>query len=125
MFGVQLLVSGFGNKKSYSARNVRPGFSEHQSRGYTEELNVVFSTDSLNLSSIDIKDNDRFVEVNAVFGRAILYVGSDTPVRLETDAVFGKVNKDSHLKLATHNETALVIKSSAVFGSIDIVVLDK
>lgn len=125
VFGVQLLVSGFGNKRSFSVRNVKHGFSEHQSKGYTEKLNVVFSTDTLNLNSVDVSENDRFVEINAVFGKATLYVASDVPVRLETDAVFGTVHKDSRLKLATNSETALVIDASAVFGTVDIVVLDK
>lgn len=125
IFGIQLLMSGFGGRRGYSERNISPGFSEHQSSGFTEELNVVFSTDSMNLSKVQVTDNDRYVEVNAVFGRAILYVGSDVPVRLETDAVFGKVNKDSRLRLASNNETALIINSNAVFGTIDIIVLDK
>jgi predicted membrane protein len=125
VFGVQLLVGGFGNKRSFSERRAKHGFSQHQRSGFQEELNVVFSSDTLNLSSIDVTENDRFVEVNAVFGRAILYVGSDIPVRLETDAVFGRIHKDSRLRFATKSETALVVKAEAVFGSIDIIVLDK
>lgn len=125
IFGIQLLVGGFGNKRSFSNKSVKHGYSEHKSRAYTEELNVVFSTDSLNLSSVDVSNQDRFIDVTAVFGRAILYVSEDIPVRLETDAVFGKVFKDSRLKLASNDETALVIQAEAVFGSVDIVVLDK
>jgi len=125
IFGIQLLMGGFGNRNGHSDSRVRRGFSEHQSGQYTEELNVVFSTDSLRLNSIDVTTHDRYVEINAVFGRAILYVSSDTPVRIDADAVFGKIHKDSRLKWASHNETALNIKAEAVFGSVDIIVLDR
>jgi len=125
IFGIQLLVGGFGNRSRHSSRGVKTGYSDHQSNQYTEELNVVFSTDTLNLTGLDVSSHDRFVEINAVFGKAILYVDSTVPVRLEADAVFGKVYKDSRLKWASATETALIINADAVFGSVDIIVLDK
>lgn len=124
-FGIQLLLGGFGSHKLGSNHKTKRGFSEHQSGAFTEELNVVFSNDTLNLTQVDVSTANRFVEINAVFGRAILYVNQETPVRLETDAIFGKVYKDSRLRLASHDETALVITADAVFGSVDIIVLDK
>lgn len=124
IFGVQLLLGGFGNRRNNFNRSKHHGYSEHQSSEYTEELNVVFSTDSIRLTEIDVSTQNRYVEINAVFGRAILYVNSETPVRIEADAVFGKVYKDSKLKWATNNETALIINADAVFGSVDIIVLD-
>lgn len=125
IFGIQLLLGGLGNKRNYSNRRVNNGISEHQSSGFHEELNVVFSNDTLNLQDIDVSEHDKYVEVNAVFGKAILYVASDIPIKLESSAVFGKVYKDSKLKLATSKDTALVIEAVAVFGSVDIIVLDK
>ena len=124
VFGFQLLMGGFGHRTRFSDRGNRHGFSERQSGQYTEELNVVFSTDSIKLNNVDVSTHDRYVDINAVFGRAILYVSSDTPVRIEADAVFGKVYKDSRLKWASHDETALIINAEAVFGSVDIIVLD-
>lgn len=125
IFGIQLLVGGFGSRNKHHSRGAKYGYSEHQSSQYTEELNVVFSTDTLNLKGIDVSAHDRFVEINAVFGKAILYVDSSVPIRLEADAVFGKVYKDSRLKWASGSETALIINADAVFGSVDIIVLDK
>jgi len=122
VFGIQLLMSGFGGRRTNSEDRPKHGFSDHQTSEFTEELNVVFSTDSINLNSVDVSTHDRFVEVNAVFGKATIYVSKDVPIRLETNAVFGKVNKDSQLKWATRGETALVVEAAAVFGSIDIVV---
>lgn len=124
IFGIQLLIGGFGGRRSNFQRRMNHGYSERISDEFAEELNVVFSTDSLRLTSIDVANQDRYVDVNAVFGRAIIYVTSDTPVRIEADAVFGKVYKDSKLKWASNNETALIINADAVFGSVDIIVLD-
>ncbi len=124
IFGVQLLIGGFGTKRNRINRRVNHGYTEHISEEYSEELNVVFSTDSLRLTNIDVTSQDRYIDVTAVFGRAIIYVSSQTPVRIEADAVFGKVYKDSKLKWAANNETALIIDADAVFGSVDIIVLD-
>lgn len=129
IFGVQLLMGGFGDRNRHRSRHsesdISHGFSERQSGQFSEELNVVFSTDSIRMSNIDLSSHDRFVDINAVFGKAILYVDRDTPVRIEADAVFGKVFKDSRLKWASGDETALIIKAEAVFGSVDIIVLDR
>lgn len=124
IFGVQLLIGGFGSRRHSSERRAHQGISEHQSSNFKEELNVVFTSDSLNLQNIDVSNQDKYLEVNAVFGRAIIYVTSDMPIKLESNAVFGKVYKDSRLKLVTNGETALIVEATAVFGSVDIIVLD-
>jgi predicted membrane protein len=124
VFGFQLLIGGFGSNRSRNHKRMSHGYTERISEEFSEELNVVFSTDSIRLNKLDVSTQDRYVDVNAVFGRAIIYVSSTTPVRIEADAVFGKIYKDSRLKWASGNETALIINADAVFGSVDIIVLD-
>lgn len=124
VFGFQLLIGGFGSNRSRNHKRMSHGYTERISEEFSEELNVVFSTDSIRLNKVDVSTQDRYVDVNAVFGRAIIYVSSTTPVRIEADAVFGKIYKDSRLKWASGNETALIINADAVFGSVDIIVLD-
>lgn len=124
-FGIQLLMLNFGRKSSNSHHRARSVASESYQSGTINDLSVVFSTDSLNLITIDITDSDRFVEVSAVFGKAIVYVSKDTPLRLDSNSVFGQVHKDSRIKIAQESENALIIEANAVFGSVDIIVLDK
>ena len=63
--------------------------------------------------------------MNAIFGKAIVYVSKDTPLRLDSNSVFGQVHKDSRIRIAQESENALIIEANAVFGSVDIIVLDK
>lgn len=125
VFGIQLLMLNFGRKSSGYQHKSKRVMSESYQTGNVNELNVVFSTDSLNLKSVDITDSDRYVTISAVFGKAVVYVSKDTPLRLESNSVFGQVHKDSRIRIAQESENALIIDANAVFGTIDIIVLDK
>ena len=125
VFGIQLLMLIFCRKGSSSHHRAKSTVSENYQGGNINDLSVVFSTDSLNLKTIEITDADRFVEVNAIFGKAIVYVSKDTPLRLDSNSVFGRVHKDSRIRIAQESENALIIEANAVFGSVDIIVLDK
>jgi predicted membrane protein len=127
IFGLQLLFSSMGIKsgwfgKNHSHKSVT-GWSEgNVNTTDGEELNVFFSNGSMEISGDTSQVGNKRYEVNAIFGRGIVYVTADVPVVVEANAVFGKVYKDKRLNYATSENNAIYIEANAVFGSVDIIV---
>lgn len=121
LFGVQLLMSSMGEKENKTSEiNFKEG--ARVSKHGTEEINVVFSSGVYDMTDIKNLETNRSMEINVVFGSATIYIAPETPVIIDGTAVFGKIYKDTHLRLANKDEYALRIEANSVFSSVDIIV---
>lgn len=84
------------------------------------EINCVFGNTVCNLSDADISGTVK-LEVNQVFGNSELIIPSNWTVRLESSSVLGSIEDARHfIKEKADASKVLVVKGSAVFGSITI-----
>lgn len=83
------------------------------------EINCVFGESTLDLRKTNLKEGQTRLEINVVFGSAIIYVPKNWNVQLNVQSVFGGfVDKRSILSDEESNDTTktLVIIGSCVFG---------
>ncbi len=84
------------------------------------EITCIFGSTDCNLSEADISGTV-LMEVNQVFGSTELIIPSTWTVRLESSSVFGSIEDARHfIKDKADPSKILVVKGSAVFGSITI-----
>lgn len=84
------------------------------------EINCVFGSTVCNLADADITGTV-LLEVNQVFGNTDLIIPSAWTVRLESSSVLGSIEDARHfIKEKADDSRVLVVKGSAVFGSITI-----
>ena len=97
-----------------------------------QEYSAVFGKLVLDLRGIDLSNDDKQLQVNAVFGGAEVLINKDTPVRIKSDVVFGGVQSpdgDSggfgSRKFESENYDSssyrLNLNVNAVFGGVQII----
>ncbi len=137
-FGFRILTGGGFSRRnySYSSRhdntvifgnsNIK---ASNSSRG---EYSTVFGSQTVDLSDILSDSASHDVEVNAVFGEEIVFIGKDQNVSAKLSAAFGSVvapdsNQVSFGELNYRSpnfddsKPVLKIKANAVFGNVKII----
>ncbi len=95
------------------------------------EYNVIFSRSVIDLTRLELKPGRNKVEVNTVFGAAVLKVDPATPVRLRASAAFAGARMPDgntlsfgdykwHSDSLNDSTPFLDIEASVVFGSLEI-----
>lgn len=82
------------------------------------EGNVMFGELIIDLRKSQLAKGTNKLEVNVMFGSAIIYVPSDWDVEIQSSTVFGSVEDNRSLSVGTEKEniSKLLIKFSAMFG---------
>lgn len=124
-FGVNLLMGKKGGCCLGSAHETVVS-GETPKRDY----NIIFGRGEIDLTGAK-PEKGREIEVNAIFGHAIVKVSSKTPVRVKGSAVFGNVEFPDGNSIAFGDRVfeteggkkggaALEIEANAVFGRLEI-----
>jgi len=92
------------------------------------EYNIIFGKGDFDISGADLGGKPRTVKINTIFGQGIIRLGSNLPVRIDAEAVFGEalmpdqksaVFGKTKFESSGMDETKpfLTIKAKTVFGS--------
>jgi hypothetical protein len=97
-----------------------------------KEYNVIFGKGVYDFTDVDLSGGDVDVEINTVFGGAVVKIREDMPLRIEADAVFaGAELPDGNTAVFgsslyttnsyTRDSASLNIKIGVVFGGVQVV----
>lgn len=127
-FGIMVLTGSGGHKTPNTAVFSESSFDFDDEAG---EYSVVFGKGTLDLSGIHLQE-DKKVKVAAVFGEANVRVDKETNYVIQSNVAFGSVNfpgKHPNQGFGSsvfrapgldENKPRIIIKTDAVFGSINI-----
>ncbi len=132
--GIRILVGHHGTFAFRTNKN-DVVFGDHT---YTEapkedsEYNTIFSSAVYDFRNVTFENNKPInVKVNTIFGKSVIRINRDTPVRIKADAVFGGATMPNGNSVAfgTNYHTSenysdstsyLYIKADVVFGAVEI-----
>jgi hypothetical protein len=127
-WGVKMITGSFGrhwgnNSAVFNERNIRYD-------GYQRDYNVIFGSSTIDLFKMDNTLNKR-MDVNVVFGNAILILNDSIPTRVEMTSVFGSaeapdrsINAMGKTTFSTSSykegEPCVQIEAKVVFGKLEV-----
>jgi hypothetical protein len=117
-FGFQVIFGG-----SYrSRRRIDTQRGERSYRGYNiqqgnNQYNIVFSRGRVDLTDKTDLSTDQFVEVNVVFGSAVVLIDPEIPTQIEVNTVFGSASLPGR-KLAMIGQERYRVGADRADGSI-------
>ncbi len=125
--GVSILIDGGIHKTD---NTVLFQESEVHATNSQNDYNVVFGKGNIDLSGIELKDENTDVEINVVFGAGIVTLDKNMPIILTVDSAFAgaKLPDGNSVAFGTTHYTspsyrgdapALRIKADVVFGAIE------
>jgi predicted membrane protein len=129
--GIQLLVGGCFWKGTCNRNTIM--FSEGQMSATPDnnDYSVIFGNGRIDLSDIAVTDKDVLVEVNAIFGNALVFVNPNVPTIIKGSAAFGNTvlpdgnsiafgNREHKSAAYSDSGARLIIRANAVFGKVEI-----
>src|ERR1700722_16303652 len=99
--GIKMLLGSFGHHR-WAHDSVSNGgddstilfnsgsFKWDASSKESKKYSVVFGSGVFDLSDVPVQKEDTFVEVNTVFGEGTVLLSRKTPVKIQSNAVFGE-----------------------------------
>ena len=98
------------------------------------EYNIIFSDGEIDLTNLQLKEK-KSVEINTIFGSAVIKVSDKTAVVFEGNTVFGatktpdgntNIMGDTHFASGNMSDLSpfIIIKSNAIFGSAEIIIVE-
>lgn len=133
-FGFQMLIGAFNQRGSWgisSDSNAIFSGANHAPTGtdLLKEYNAIFGSQTIDFSQIRLEE-DRHIEINAIFGSARVILSKEQPYRVKGSAVFGSVKMPDgggtvfgdHSISSTDGDApgTLWIDANGVFGEVKI-----
>jgi predicted membrane protein len=129
--GVKMLLGGYriSGKVDQNTMVFSEGVMKMNSVSRHNEYNVVFGKGTIDLSGVDLTEGSVNIEVNAVFGEAVIEIDPNTPVKITASAAFGSavLPDESQTAFGSHTyrsdsydkaDSRLNIDATSVFGSL-------
>lgn len=127
IFGSNFLLRRRGRRTKIKSEH----YKEYNFQKRSNEYNVVFGRGEIDLTDrINLTSNE-YVEINVVFGSALIYIDPKTPTQIEVTTVFGSADLPGRKSAAigqekyrTGDDTAgklLFIDISSVFAGVEVI----
>ncbi len=124
--GLSVLIKGFGPQKSNDVifNQSRVSYSEG-----AHEYNVIFGKSDIDLSSIELKEENINIEINCVFGDSEIRLNKDLPMKVKLSSAFAGAHTPDGNNIAFGDYTYtspsydkdkpyIKIKANVVFGAL-------
>lgn len=133
-FGVNLLIGSFRTSPAKDGTTI---FSNSKAAptlaDLKKEYSAVFGSMDVDLSNLRLEE-DRNVEINAIFGSVTVFVSRQQPYRIKGSAVFGSVKMPNGSNTVFGDQTVtnennsspgtLWIDANGVFGEVKIIAIE-
>jgi len=127
--GASIIVNAVNRTR---ARGVAFDDAKVEVTGDASEYSTVFGRSDVDLTTTRPEGSSRKVEVDAVFGAAVVRIDPNVPMRIQASAAFGSVRLPDGNSVAfgdmnyqtrafKPDSACIVLKASAVFGSVEII----
>jgi hypothetical protein len=131
LFGIKLLIGG--NSRVIKTKSHHSSGSSYYKGGSQGEYTMVFSGGTIDL--MDLKADAKDLEINVVFGSAVVLLPSDLSFDIHPTTVFGGtvlpersqygIGESTYSLNSAQENAPINIESSCVFGRLEYVIKDR
>ena len=127
-WGLSIIFGGFVHTDSHSAV-----FSGNKTLKLTEdnnEYNIIFGSGEIDLTDYNMLMRMKRIEVNAIFGQAIVTVPDNVTIKLDANAVFGEAKTPKKKSVFIGENKGVInemqgteqieMEVNAIFGSVEV-----
>lgn len=127
-WGLSIIFGGFVHTDSHSA--VFTGNQTLKLNEKNNEYNIIFGSGEIDLTDYNTLKRMKKIEVNAIFGQAIVIVPDNVTIRLDANAVFGEAKTPQKTSVFIGESNGIInqiegsdeveMEVNAIFGSVEV-----